>query len=164
MTMETDLEMLNTNEQEESEVASPTEAEEIDLVALLDEGRAEATFYLPTKDTTRTRSYFITAKRWNGAEKSRYLSAGTEYRVPLNDKRRRSEGAEGRLVTDTAALAKMLVETCVVKGALRVGGQDRNFTGGQQAWEIIAQTPAPVFDWIVSKLREHQGIDVVGED
>lgn len=149
-----------TEEAREYTIAPPTEAEDLDLVALLNEGLTEEVFWLPTRDAegqpAQSETFYVRAKRWTGREKARALGVGTTYEVSPDGK---GKGTRGLVHTDGEVIARELVNTSVTDFLLPFGGKERRHRPGAAAWDVIGQQPAPFVDWLVKRLRAFQGLE-----
>lgn len=147
-----------TDEQaQEAAAAPPTPEEDLDLVALMDEGQVKERFFLPTGKNTVSDVYYIEAQRWTARDSRRYFGAGTEYRLPPEGKR----NDRGGMLLNTVEQYKALVETSITDFHLKLNDREAKFTGLPSVWHVFAQLPAPVADWIVKTLKQFHRIEVV---
>ncbi len=140
-----------------------TEEEQVDLVALLNEGRTEETFWLPTRneagEIVDSTIYFVRARRWTGAQKAQYLSVGTEYHLPVSAGTN-ARPRQVRWSDDRARQLQVLCETSVTDYLVPIAGGQVQSKASRPVWTDLGGQPAPFLDWLVKCLRRLQGLEV----
>ena len=145
-------------------VEPPTEAEDIDLVALMDEANEPRRFYVPTGKGTVSDTYYIEARHWTVAQEARYLGAGMQMSSPMPTRHGQTNAAdELRYKPNVLEQLQALVEGSVVGYRLRRHGHDVVYSEGAAHWSNFRHLPPKVATWVRNTLRVFQGIEMATE-
>jgi hypothetical protein len=147
-----------SEEPREYTAAPPTEEEDRDLVALLDEGRGTERFGLPMGGGQVSDEWWIEVRRWTAGQKKRYDGAGMDWRASG-----RGKAAQAIMRADPEVQLKVLCEESIVGLCLKVEGRAVKYPGAASVWDVVSQVHPAIGEWIERTLRRFQGLEVTGQ-